>query len=81
MAHEPVVQELARTALRLYPGEAAPLLEEMEVPALTAFLERLDASLSADVLRRLRADRAADVIEALPEPAAMHQPACRPWWA
>jgi magnesium transporter len=70
MSRERVVQQLAQSALRLYPREAAPLLEEMDVRELAAFLERQEASLSADVLRRLRNDRAAEMIEALSARAA-----------
>jgi magnesium transporter len=70
VSRERVVQLLAQSALRLYPAEAAPLLEELHVPELARFLERQDPKLAADVLRRLRAERAAEVVAELQQPAA-----------
>jgi magnesium transporter len=64
------VGRLAEAALRRYPGEAARLLDACRTPELTAFLERRDPEVAAEVLRRLPADQATDAIEALSGPAA-----------
>ncbi|HEX9565765.1 MAG TPA: magnesium transporter [Gemmatimonadaceae bacterium] len=70
MGRERVLKELADTAVRSFPGEAAAQIEQMRPGDIGAFLARQLPSVAADLLRRLPAERASQVVAQLSEPAA-----------
>jgi magnesium transporter len=70
MSRASVVRQLAQTALRAYPQDAAPHLERLTPRELAEFLEKQDATLAADVVRRVRSDHAAEALAAMSAPGA-----------
>lgn len=70
MSRDRTMRGLASAGARLYPGEAAALLDRVDTRGAARFLEDLDPDLAADVLGRLSPHRGAGVVESLGDPHA-----------